>query len=119
MIQVWLIDKDGYFTGDTDMVDNVESYMVTKPYTVGYIKGYWNGSDWEEGATQEEIEEWNKTNKIDICPKPTAEERITQLEADKEALAQNVYMLAEVLEALLVGGEEDGQEESITEDTAG
>ena len=37
---------------------------------------------------------------------------------DKEALAQNVYALAEVLEALL-GGEEDGQEEPITEDTEG
>lgn len=58
-----------------------------------------------------------KNKQIDICDEPTAEERITQLEADKEALAQNVYMLAEVLEALL-GGEEDGQEESITEDTA-
>lgn len=60
----------------------------------------------------------NKNKQIDICPKPTEEERITQLEADKEALAQNVYMLAEVLEALL-GGEEDGQEELITEDTEG
>ena len=61
----------------------------------------------------------NKDKQIDICPKPTAEERIAQLEADKEALAQNVYALAEVLEALLVGGEEDGQEEPITENTEG
>ena len=65
-----------------------------------------------------ELEKLSEEEKqIDICDEPTAEERITQLEADKEALAQNVYMLAEVLEALL-GGEEDGQEESITEDTA-
>lgn len=60
----------------------------------------------------------DRENKIDICDEPTAEERIAQLEADKEALAQNVYALAEVLEALL-GGEEDGQEEHITEDTEG
>lgn len=72
-----------------------------------------------ELAAQDVYKKWleNRGKQIDICDEPTAEERITQLEADKEALAQNVYMLAEVLEALL-GGEEDGQEESITEDTA-
>lgn len=73
------------------------------------------------GETAEEVYKRylaSKENKIDICDEPTEEERITQLEADKEALAQNVYMLAEVLEALL-GGEEDGQEEHVTEDTAG
>ena len=67
--------------------------------------------------TVSKLEE-DRKKQIDICPEPTAEERIAQLEQDKEALAQNVYALAEVLEAL-IGGEEDGQEESATENTEG
>ena len=116
MIQIWKIDENNFFTGESYFVEEVKENHVTTPILVGYIKPFWTGLDWTEGATEEEIEQF-KDKQIDICDEPTAEERITQLEADKEALAQNVYMLAEVLEALL-GGEEEGQEESITEDTA-
>ena len=117
-MQVWVFDMNGFFVETTE-VEKIEENMTTIPIgNVAYIKPKWNGIAWEEGATAEEIEEWKQSQQIDICPKPTAEERIAQLEVDKEALAQNVYALAEVLEALL-GGEEDGQEEPITEDTAG
>lgn len=67
------------------------------------------------GKTPQQVyEEYIK--QIDICPEPTAEEKIAQLEQDKEALAENVYALAEIIEAL-IGGETDGQASTVTETT--
>ena len=99
--------------------DFVEQYCIHNDDRIIYPK--YSYREYKNGVYYDlVIEKTAKemTKQIDICPKPTAEERIAQLEADKEALAQNVYALAEVLEALL-GGEEDGQEEPITEDTEG
>lgn len=81
--------------------------IITKDWNKANAMGkpHWNGTEWED---------LEPPKQIDICSEPTAEERITHLEADKEALAQNVYALAEVLEELL-GGDENGQEEPITE----
>lgn len=117
MIQAFLLDTKGYFTGCTMLTNELVDNMTDVPLTVGYVKPYFNGDYWEEGATQEEIEAWNKTNKIDICPIPSIDDRINQLEEDKKVLAENVFALAEVLEELLKGGEESGQTNSIDENT--
>lgn len=114
MIQAILLDAQGFYLHPI-VVEKLERNMTDVIPSTGYVKAQFVNGKWQEGATEKEIADLEE--QIDICDEPTAEERITQLEADKEALAQNVYMLAEVLEALL-GGEEDGQEESITEDTA-
>lgn len=63
------------------------------------------------------VEITEEEKQIDICTEPTTEERITQLEADKATLAENVYMLAEIIESL-IGGTEDGQSSTTTETTA-
>lgn len=56
----------------------------------------------------------NKDKQIDNCSEPTDKERIVKLEIDKVALAENVYMLAEIIESL-IGGTEDGQSNTTAE----
>lgn len=116
MIQVWLFDENNIFTGVTKVVKEVVENMTDIPLLVGYIKPLFNGIRWEEGATAEEIEQWKEANKIDICPKPTTEERVLKLEEEKSILAENVYQLASILEIML-GGTESGQTETTTTDT--
>lgn len=72
MIQVWLIDENGFYTGVMDFVENPnENEIPILPN--GFYKPKWDGEKWTEGATQEEIDE---INKIDICPGPTVEEQL-------------------------------------------
>ncbi|MBE6021685.1 MAG: hypothetical protein E7231_00465 [Cellulosilyticum sp.] len=69
-------------------------------------------------ATEEQYRFWLiQQEQIDICPEPTAEERIVKLEEEKAILAENVYELASILEFML-GGTEDGQSSTTTETTA-
>ena len=81
MIQVWILDKNGFYTGEVDFVEEPKENEITKPYEVGYIKGKWDFEiqDWVEGATEEEIVEWEDSKQIDICPEPTTEEKVTDL----------------------------------------
>lgn len=53
--------------------------------------------------TEEEYQKY-LSNKIDICQEQTEKERITKLEEEKSILAENVYQLASIIEAML-GGE--------------
>lgn len=116
MIQVWLTDRQGFYQGESTFVEELLENMTTEPLLIGYVKPKLVGGLWIEGATEEEITEWKQSQQIDICPEPTAEEKIAQLEQDKEALAENVYALAEIIEAL-IGGETDGQASTVTETT--
>lgn len=117
MIQVWLLDENGFFTGESIFVEELDENMTTDPLLVGYVKAKWVDGKWAEGATDEEIKAWEEVNKIDISSEPTTEERITKLEEEKSILAENVYQLASILEIML-GGIEDGQTEATTTDTA-
>lgn len=58
MIQVWLLDENNFFTGESVFVDEVTENMTTEPLLIGYVKAKWTGKEWIEGATDEEIEEW-------------------------------------------------------------
>lgn len=104
MVQVWLLDKLGFFTGESVFVEKIEENMTTEPLLIGYVRAKWTGEEWVEGATEEEIKEWQDTQQIDICTVPTDQERITKLEEEKSILAENVYQLASIIEAML-GGE--------------
>lgn len=76
-----IIDSNGYITNmcviykdgkvqDYKMNENEEfvEYYVVK----GYIKPRWNGNEWVEGATEEEIQESKEENKV--VQTPTTEE---------------------------------------------
>lgn len=61
MIQVWIYDKNNVFTEST-FVEEVMENMTTVPLLVGYVKPTFTGREWVEGATDEEIKEWQETN---------------------------------------------------------
>lgn len=116
MIQVWLIDENGFYINESKFVEKLEEGMTDIPLLVGYVKSKFVNGEWIEGATEKEIEKWKDSQQIDICPEPTDKERITKLEEEKSILAENVYQLASILEIML-GGTEDGQTEATTTDT--
>ena len=62
MIQVWKIDNEGYFTGESDFKEEREltQFDVTEAIDVGYIKPRWSGSKWIEGATEDEIRQFKE-----------------------------------------------------------
>lgn len=66
MIQAWVYDDKGFFI-NTILTETLTDNMTTVPFSIGYIKPKFNGTDWVEGATAEEIEAWKQENKIDIC----------------------------------------------------
>ena len=96
MIQVWMLDKENYFTGESAFVEEVTKNMTTTPYNVGYIKGKLVDDEWVEGATEEEIQEW-----INSRPKPveciSLEDEVKQLKADKDFLTACIMEMAQIV----------------------
>lgn len=79
-MQVWIIDKNGFYAGESKFVQEVTDLMTTVPLLVGYVKPKFNGTEWTEGATEEEVEAWKQSQQIDICiPPPTNEDLHNQL----------------------------------------
>ena len=77
MIQVRIIDENGYYTGKVDFVEEVTENMVVKPMMIGYVRPCFIDGEWVEGATEEEIKEWQdsqpKVNNV------STDELLTQL----------------------------------------
>lgn len=75
-----IIDKQGNIIEKcVSFNDNVpqffkmkDNYIVVKVLDKNYIKPRWNGSEWVEGATDEEIQAWQEENKV--IQTPTTEE---------------------------------------------
>lgn len=88
MIQVWKIDNEGYFTGESDFKEEkeVNKFDVTEAIDIGYIKAKWNGSKWIEGATEEEIRQFKE--EISKPPEPTEFDKLKEL-----VLAQREEMM--------------------------
>lgn len=96
MIQVWMIDKNRYFTGESKIIDEKdldESSMSTVPLTIGYIKPYLNKEEWEEGATQEEIDAWKLEN-TQVEEEKTTEEQIQSIQQQILQLQNQLNQLA-------------------------
>jgi len=94
------IDKDGYLLFDEDMIveegfangdllDYVETPLPTdeEGNQLSFYKPKWTGSEWIEGATQEEIDELTK-----VEPSPP-----TEIEIMEQRLADLELMLTEIL----------------------
>ena len=78
-MQVWIIDKNGFYAGESKFVQEVTDLMTTVPLLVGYVKPKFNGTEWTEGATEEEVEAWKQSQQIDICPPKTTEQQVAEL----------------------------------------
>jgi hypothetical protein len=77
--QIWKIDGNNIFTGESYFTKVSDTNEITTPLTVGYVKPLWNGIEWQEGATEEEIQEWKESNEQQN-QQPTLEERVSALE---------------------------------------
>jgi hypothetical protein len=94
--QVWMLDNDGFLIDvrlaevkiSLDPDENeVETILADYPYTTtyyrgGFIRAKWNGENWIEGATEEEIQEMNKPvppSKIELIGKTLVEIEIRLL----------------------------------------
>ena len=66
--QTWTIDEQGFYLGESTFINEEEmtDLMITTPILIGYIKPKWNGIEWVEGATEEEIQAWKDANILPI-----------------------------------------------------
>lgn len=89
-----VIDADGYYVTLVLLIEQPDGSTALYAYTLGsgetlidasppsnLIKPRWTGSEWTEGATEEEIVAWEQEHPTPPSPDPTPEQRITQLEA--------------------------------------
>jgi hypothetical protein len=54
MIFVRVIDENGFFVGD-DFVEELTPFTIETPCPEGFYKPKWDGIQWVEGLTPEEI----------------------------------------------------------------
>lgn len=89
MTQVWLIDKQGFYTFKTYHVKEVNELEIEIPCNTckenTFYKPRWDGEKWIEGATQQEID---KINKMDICS--------DSVKTNKELQEENEQLKAEL-----------------------
>lgn len=78
-MQVWKIDNNKFYTGDSYFVDTPSEDEIVTPILIGYVKAKWTGLEWIEGATYQEIQEWKDSQVVEKIL-PTQEERIDMLE---------------------------------------
>lgn len=66
-MEYFLINTDGSCGGNTGIQPKHDNWTLT-PYMGGFVKEFWNGSEWIESATEEEILyfEQIRYNKLDI-----------------------------------------------------
>lgn len=75
--QIYLVDKNGYFI-ESVMTENPKAEDITTPILTGYVKTKWNGNDWVEGATDEEISVY-EAEQLALHSAPTLEQQIEEL----------------------------------------
>ena len=79
-----IIDKNGLIVARCVLfIDNkVQNFKIeqgqkaVKFCNKSFVKSQWNGSEWVEGATEEEIQEWKEKNKI--FKESTTEEKLIE-----------------------------------------
>lgn len=92
-MQVWKIDENGFFTGESYFAENPSSNEIKIPIIAGYVRTKFNGTEWIEGATQGEILVWELENKIE--PQPTELEilKLEQAKANAEIIELMIGMI--------------------------
>ena len=81
MIYVRIIDSNGFFIEDA-FVDELTEFTIETPCPDGFYLPKWDGTQWVEGKTAEEIAEIKAGAKSE----PTLEERVASTEAAITAL---------------------------------
>ena len=81
MYFVRVIDENGYFVRD-DFVDELTAFTIETPCPAGFYLPKWDGTQWIEGKTADEI----AAIKAGAKSEPTLEERVASTEAAITAL---------------------------------
>ena len=61
-MQAYKINNVGFYIG-IEEVEELNEFCITTPINTGYVKPKWDGTEWIEGATAEEIAEWQEQQK--------------------------------------------------------
>ena len=85
MIYVRLIDEDGMFISD-EFVEELTEFTVETPCPSGFYHPRWNGTEWVEGLTVEEIQ----VIKDNVVVEVTLSERVTNTEIDVTTLEETI-----------------------------
>lgn len=78
------IDENGFYIEDVEVFPdesgnyNLTDGLIEFSWNEPLYKPKWNGTEWVEGATQEEID---NINGVDLPKVPTLEERLAALES--------------------------------------
>ena len=75
MLYVRIIDEQGLFIEDA-FVEDLTEFTIETPCPSGFYRPRWNGTEWVEGLSEEEIAELTKP----VPQEPTVEERLEQTE---------------------------------------
>lgn len=92
MIHVWVTDSQGFYIECVHKHENeLTEYDIKVPLHTEFlcVKPKWNGVEWIEGATQEEIDTWKESNK----PKPPEPSQMEVLENENKLLKAQVKAL--------------------------
>jgi len=73
MMQIWKIDANNYFTGESYLTDNPTENEIAVPIIIGYLKPIWDGTKWAEASTEQEIIIWKEEQKNQPQPKTELE----------------------------------------------
>ena len=92
MMQIWVTDDNGFFT-KCELVKRLESGMITKGWKIALYKPKWNGVEWVEGATEDEIYSINNQKQIDICTEEVKSNK--ELTEENKLLKEQVKALTE------------------------
>lgn len=101
MIQVWCYDNNNIFT-ESKMVEEIHDFMTTTPIgNVGFYKPKWDGNEWIESATGDEIKIWKEENKV--IQEPSENEMlISNLLLDNAELKNKATELEELTSTLML-----------------
>lgn len=82
MIQVYEINTDGTIKERYVLEENEakEKGYITKELPPGLYKAIWNGTSWEEGATEEYIKSLSKNNTDEIQREQVTEDYLLDLD---------------------------------------
>lgn len=75
---VTIIDTNGYITNRCVDKNKVKTYDIAVPICNNYdiLKPKWNGSEWVESATEEEVKAWQEKNKKEEDLQITEEQQL-------------------------------------------
>ena len=85
MIFIRLINKNGMFISD-EFVEELTEFTIETPCPSGFYHPKWNGEEWIEGLTSEEIQAIKDSVVVEV----TLSERVANTEIDVTTLEETI-----------------------------